>query len=383
MKDNKDFDFIKNKLEAEGVNAPESLSEERIKEKITKSTYKKPIGFTNKKRAARAIVSAVACIAIIIGTTAGIYHYNTTFVPKNVKDGIVYFDSYGEVERMMKTLSKRDSFGGFTVRKNFGALSKNEVIVEEFATADSAKGTSGSDEYGKTNVQVEGIDEADIIKTDGKYIYYVNAKRDKVMIYSANGEKTKLVSNIYYTDGEEYFENIFLDNNKLYVLGTTAEEKLSGYKTKCFCKVYNLDNINDPKLVHTYYQSGNYVSARLFNNTIYIVSSYNNYLYYKNEIFPYATNDKGDFAKIPYSNYYAIKDCGSISYSVLGAIDVSGEAYKANTKALFGTSEDIYCSENNIYLFGTDWHDGYDKQTSKFLFNKHQNFSDKTIFVGA
>ena len=32
-------------------------------------------------------------------------------------------------------------------------------------------------DYSKTNVQVEGVDEADIVKTDGNYIYYLTHEK--------------------------------------------------------------------------------------------------------------------------------------------------------------------------------------------------------------
>jgi len=35
----------------------------------------------------------------------------------------------------------------------------------------------GSIDYSTTNVQVEGVDEADVVKTDGKYIYQINNNR--------------------------------------------------------------------------------------------------------------------------------------------------------------------------------------------------------------
>lgn len=43
--------------------------------------------------------------------------------------------------------------------------------------------------YSQTNLQVEGVDEADIVKTDGKYIYYIKDN----MVYIAQADKGKLV----------------------------------------------------------------------------------------------------------------------------------------------------------------------------------------------
>ena len=64
---------------------------------------------------------------------------------------------------------------------NMGVLSRNMVsaptmMAEDFGTnaLDSLKTSSGvsTDRYSETNVQVAGIDEPDIVKTDGQNIYY-------------------------------------------------------------------------------------------------------------------------------------------------------------------------------------------------------------------
>ncbi|MGC9345984.1 MAG: beta-propeller domain-containing protein, partial [Candidatus Bathyarchaeales archaeon] len=43
--------------------------------------------------------------------------------------------------------------------------------------------TMGANDYSKTNIQVEGVDEADIVKTDGEYIYVISGQ--KVVIVKA------------------------------------------------------------------------------------------------------------------------------------------------------------------------------------------------------
>jgi uncharacterized secreted protein with C-terminal beta-propeller domain len=52
-------------------------------------------------------------------------------------------------------------------------------------------GGSGHD-YSSTNVQVEGIDEADIVKTDGEYLYILTGQR--LVIARADGKNTHIVS---------------------------------------------------------------------------------------------------------------------------------------------------------------------------------------------
>lgn len=81
-------------------------------------------------------------------------------------------------------------------------------------------------EYSETNVQVEGIDEADIIKTDGAYIYRLSTEGD-LYILKADGAKSKEVSHLslgksqYAPTGLNYSVNpnaLYLSDGKLVVL---------------------------------------------------------------------------------------------------------------------------------------------------------------------
>jgi len=51
-------------------------------------------------------------------------------------------------------------------------MEDNRVYAEDQNLGDLAPSVSkGESDYSETNIQVSGVDEADIVKTDGKYIY--------------------------------------------------------------------------------------------------------------------------------------------------------------------------------------------------------------------
>ena len=63
------------------------------------------------------------------------------------------------------------------------------------ATTDSITSTQSTKEYSTTNIQVENVDEADITKTDGDYIYSLS--EDKVVITDVKDEtQIKIASEI-------------------------------------------------------------------------------------------------------------------------------------------------------------------------------------------
>ena len=67
---------------------------------------------------------------------------------------------------------------------------KRETMLEDSVQIESSdikeKSTSKID-YSTTNVQVENVDEADTVKTDGEFIYYVVG--NKVIIINAEEKK--------------------------------------------------------------------------------------------------------------------------------------------------------------------------------------------------
>src|SRR5665647_741618 len=90
-------------------------------------------------------------------------------------------------------------------------------------TGDSSTGASGSTDYSSTNNQVEGIDEADIIKTDGNFIYI--AAGGYVKVIKADNGKMTLADTIKMPLDPKTGQNIsitelYIDKGRLVVLGS-------------------------------------------------------------------------------------------------------------------------------------------------------------------
>lgn len=88
----------------------------------------------------------------------------------------------------VKTFSSYDDLLDFLRTKyenynNYYQYSNDIFLRAESDNSDSKSSGEGSADYSKTNVQVEGVDEPDIVKTDGTYIY-VLAESEPVYIKS-------------------------------------------------------------------------------------------------------------------------------------------------------------------------------------------------------
>lgn len=114
----------------------------------------------------------------------------------------------GSVEELKKMLEN----SGWAYGRSRGIYLADELAVEADLAVNSApvaekakmSEAEGSIDYSTTNVQVEGVDEADVVKTDGKYIYQINNNRVVVIkaydtvagnAYSASGMKIESMLN--------------------------------------------------------------------------------------------------------------------------------------------------------------------------------------------
>ena len=382
---NNDFDFIASKFEEENVKAPESLSAENVVKKFDEKSVNNIVKIKGNKRGVKSALALVACFAVVITSVAVGTKYLKAPVKPDVDnkvvqtslDGIKYFSSYEELEKTLEELRPED---GGVIKRNFGVIterfSKSSDMAATDAESASSTGAAGKS-FGTTNTQVENVDEADIIKNDGKYIYYLND--GEIKINSAENGKTELVSTIELSSkNNHYLKEMFVSGNKLIAIGTFNKEgEYDNFEMNTFVKIYDITDRKSPELFREYSQSGSYSTSRMYDGCVYIISNYSKY-YFKKGFVPCVNYDAKGEEEIPIENICAVKDSKRTSYAVIGAVSLDGKSTKKNTKAVLGVSDNVYCNEKNLYLAGTDYdygyydgNDDYNKtQIIKYTFNK-------------
>ncbi|MCS7093859.1 MAG: beta-propeller domain-containing protein [Candidatus Aenigmarchaeota archaeon] len=123
--------------------------------------------------------------------------------------------------------------------------------------------------FSPTNVQVEGIDEPDIVKTDGRKIYFsdTNLHFSRFGVYITLGEKGTKIIKAFPPEGLEVRSNIdeagnlLLYNNVLVVLSPGS---ITGY---------DVSNDRTPKKLWKIELKDAIVGSRLYKNKIYLVLS--------------------------------------------------------------------------------------------------------------
>ena len=374
-----DFDFIKEKFDSDNITAPESLSENAVMEKLNNAEGKPVIKVktNNKSTFFKAFIAAAACFAIVAVSISTVNYYNKWSVPLNSEpvqvEGIKTYKDYDELIDELKAAEKENKtyYGGFLSKSK---AADGEVAMESAADSANTVGATESapESFASTNKQVEAVDEADIVKTDGKYIYYVNdSVRNRILIYSAKDGKTELVSKIVPDDYETYISEIFISGDKLIAVGTRTEYEKEGKSkreddaiyydgvergTYAFVYTYDISDRAEPELIDTYEQSGYYSSSRMIGSCVYLISNYGRYYFYgikSREFVPCATGEDGKTEKLPIEDICGIDGTSPTSYSVIGAVNVQTGKVAKKTKAILGVNNQIYCNEKNLYLTGT------------------------------
>ncbi|MBP3413991.1 MAG: beta-propeller domain-containing protein [Clostridia bacterium] len=232
-----------------------------------------------------------------------------------------------------------------------------EMVVEESVTSDSASFDSAApsvssgktDSYSQTNVQSAGVDEADVTKTDGKYIYI--ARGHNLTIVDPKN-MTELSNTIIGLDGEKTtgFE-FYVSSNRLTAVFDIYTEGLS----HTIVSVYDISDPKAPELISTLMQDGVYHTSRMIGDHIYTISNCY-YFYYryaeKNSPETYIPTVvcNGDEALIAPDDISYFSNSYNKSYAVITCVDISSPKNYADTKAVLGGTGEIYVSSGGNML---------------------------------
>ncbi|SFG66139.1 Secreted protein containing C-terminal beta-propeller domain [Desulfotomaculum arcticum] len=221
------------------------------------------------------------------------------------------------------------------------------VMIQE----DKAHSTAGQDSapgFSGTNNQVTGVDEADLVKTDGTYLYIINGQKLNILLAYPADQARQLSEILFKGNPVE----VFINGDCLVVFGNGPEPN------QMFTRVYDITNRNKPVLQKDITSDGYYVTARMIGNFIYAVNNapvFNSSSSGENDQLrlPRIFTDGKQRIITPQEIYYF--DCQDYSYryTTVLAINLQNNQAELQTKTfLTGTSQNVYASTENLYLTG-------------------------------
>lgn len=372
----KDHEYIKELFDNDGIKAPESLSEDSMLAMLNAAEEKQSTEQNSntdtrqfKTRRAKARPSLKKWVAVAAAAVVAVFGISglmdiVTGPPDTslAGDNLYTFKSEKEIERLLKSMDSSPRYG--LIRLGRGASDDLvEYETEELADRDMADtGTTGAvsnsempksaetSSYSETYLQVDDVDEADIVKTDGKYIYYVTDRRE-VVILSAKDGKTKKLATIGSSGIENYINDIYVKGDRLITVGTIYKDDSD--ESSSAIVVYDISDRSKPEALYDFSQTGDILSSRMVGDNVYLVTNY--YVYRGGRIVP-ACGSTANPKKLDAADICCVPDPDTPSLIVISAVDVSsGDQGISTTKAVFGASSEIYCNDHNLYCTSTEY----------------------------
>lgn len=205
---------------------------------------------------------------------------------------------------------------------------------------------SSSKEYSTTNIQVENVDEADITKTDGDYIYSIS--ENQVIITNVqNPEQPKIETKIQSRDNA-YPEDLMLyNNNKLVVISTKYNSRGSdGNDT--IVEIYNIENKENAKLEKSYKLLESYYTSRCIGNKLYVIAS-GNLRKEDNKIVTYY-HENYSKKEIKLSDIKYLKDIKNKKQTLISMVDLDDISKDVNVSSYLIDISNAYVSQKSLYL---------------------------------
>ncbi len=247
------------------------------------------------------------------------------------------------------------------------ATKENSIAVK--APQAMADGGNNAD-YSRTNIQVEGVDEADIVKTDGNYIYQVN--RDRIVVARAYPpEEMAVVGILNYTDKSFSPQEIYVEGRQLVVIGRSVGYHPPVYKAdpdmaskimppyystdRVKTIIYNIEDKSNIRQTRELELSGSYVSSRKIGNFLYLVANKSIYYYPGEEISepkPIYRDTAADenLIEIEYPEIKCFPGPVDPGYLIVAGVNLDRPDEKASVSSYLGAGRNIYASTENLYL---------------------------------
>jgi uncharacterized secreted protein with C-terminal beta-propeller domain len=244
---------------------------------------------------------------------------------------------------------------------------ENEMAVE-------ASSAPSAPAYSDTNVQTAGVQEADVVKTDGKYIYTINSQN--LCITLANDGKPELISKIAQpAEGAQVYFEMYILKDRIIAL-RQGSSGAAAYDAKEYAgkdrpvgiiypgrnehvdtavDIFDIRDPEHPEKVGTLSQSGYYSDSRMIGDQLYLISNYFDFDWNaikKDEprtYVPLFADGSKQITAAP-TEIKMLPDRDNMMYVVISGIDTTGSGSFTSKESIFGNSYNVYASMENIYL---------------------------------
>lgn len=320
------------------------------------------------------------------------------FVPAPPAEPIPTFASCSAIKTAFEeNASKNRSYGyGWDLMKSIGGIAP---MMTQAGTSGSAEGIAPAPPYSKTNVQVEGVDEADIVKTDGTYIFTLSGNSLTISQGYPSSEAQLISKTKLEQDSTASFspQEMFIDGDFVLVFSQSyrqigEEEPFVGTggsgapappgtimpypywrsMSTTVLQLWNTANKQQPVLAKTAEFEGGYASSRKINSQVFFVlTSYPQYWLWgeqpvplegTEQIIPVYREKTGSLSDS--DAFEPVARCNAIGYLppvraqnfiTIGSFAMNNPGAEIQKQTVVGSGENVYASQTNLYVASTQW----------------------------
>lgn len=348
-------------------------NEERVKSILGKAKHYKSVRFK-----ALSTVTLCLCAIAVVAThmsfkqkdskNNAVQNENLVVAVNDVEEKYLpTFESKEELVKILKEKIKENDykFSFDSLTNTIVDLGESVQVEKEYTSASRNEPMDDSSDgsYSETNTQVQGVDESDIVKTNGKNIFYLSNRDNTLRIFDSQSEEIKLLHEIKLGD-RVYNSQMYLDDNYIIVLtnayivneNNNAKKMAYYYGGRSCAKIFVYD-INSYGLVREIETEGSIVSSRKIGEELYIVTNkyISMYDFNEDEILPLYkdTCESGEYVEIPATEiryFEEFKDEEECNYMIITSFSLSDMESKVNINTYLGAGSEIYCSKENLYV---------------------------------
>lgn len=305
-------------------------------------------------------------------------YIESDFSPSSASNNIRTAASYRQLYQILKTLTPTDDYcNDFITDADENMIIKNETQENSSGNKNEIANSSPDQDasYYDTNAQTAQVAEADIVKTDGSYIYSAYCQRDynlnAVAIAKAEDgilETCSIISAESIQAGINcdtiFINEMYVTNHKLILLchawnNMPDAVSYSYYNNRCntYILIYNVSNAENPELLSSLMQEGTYHSSRLTNGYLYTFTEKREVLpdmYQKYDEYVPHTED----SRLTCNDIYLPECPDSSCYQIMTGMALEQPEHFTASKAIVSGNGTYYVSHDNIFFAHTGWENG-------------------------
>ena len=227
-----------------------------------------------------------------------------------------------------------------------------------------------SSDYSETNVRTEGIDEADIVKTDGKYIYILKDGAELIVVRAGRGESEVISRTAVMEDNQEEFwyqdgaKEMFVCGSRVYILAETQTDysdevryyDYNGTSRKTCLYTYDLTDPENPQAEGSFEMEGSYYQARQKDGFLYLFTTWEPSLgatCSESILLPKIGGAYAEVQKVILPEILTDR-----KYLVMAAVSLEESSVCTDHQIIVSGGEQLYVSTESIYAANVDdWSD--------------------------